>query len=207
MPCLLSYRRKNYKYLPKALFNQRLQIDGTTVAAFYAAHAAQLDKYNCYYWGNLSLYMGANKENNITSFQVQQFIPPPPKKVSDKYAYKKIEGEIIAFKDFSFKLAVIQVLMYEKKLLQPAFDLYEFVELYDKREIDIEAEGYEFIPEVTHYFMKLEIDKKIASEITEIYQDGGDDIYGNMLRFWDGEDDVFNIQSLEDLDHFKNLKK
>ncbi|MBS7229398.1 hypothetical protein KHA90_00030 [Flavobacterium psychroterrae] len=129
------------------------------------------------------------------------------KEKSDKYAFQKIEGEKITFKDFNFKLAIIQILMYEKELITPKFDLYEFIDLYDKRDIDIEKEGYDFIPEVTAYFENLEIDLKFAEQITEIIQDGGDDIYGELYRFWDGEDDVFNIKSSDDFVNFKNITK
>lgn len=129
------------------------------------------------------------------------------KEKSDKYAFQKIEGEKIEFKDFNFKLAVIQILMYEKELITPKFDLYEFVDLYDLREIDIEEEGYDFIPEVTAYFENLEIDSAFAEHVTEIIQDGGDDIYLEMCRFWDGEDDIFNIKSSEDFVNFKNITK
>lgn len=143
---------------------------------------------------------------DIETFEEQEY-NPKEKVVSDKYAFQKIEGEKIEFKDFNFKLAVIQILMYEKELLHPKFDLYEFVEIYDKREIDVEEEGYGFIPEVTEYFENLEIDRKFADEITEIIQDGGDDIYLELYRFWDGEDDVFNIKSADDFKNFKNIAK
>lgn len=125
----------------------------------------------------------------------------------DKYFTKKPEGEIIDFSDFNFKLAVIDILMYEKELLEPVFDLYEFVRLYKGRKIDIEKEGYHMIPEVTKYFEDLPVEKKYASEITEIIQDGGNDIYGQLCCFWDGEDDLFNIKSFEDIKHFPNLKR
>lgn len=140
--------------------------------------------------------------------EIEEFDKDVPKKEkSDKYAFQKIEGEKIEFKDFNFKLAVIQILMYEKELITPKFDLYEFVDLYDKREIDIEEEGYDFIPEVTDYFENLEIDARFAEHVTEVIQDGGDDIYLEMCRFWDGEDDIFNIKSSEDFVNFKNITK
>ena len=97
--------------------------------------------------------------------------------------------------------------MYNKELLEPKFDLYEFVAWYDKRKIDIEKEGYEPIPEVTQYFKDLPIPKKFASEITEIYQDGGNDIYMQLLRFGEGWEDYWDIETIEDVKQFPNLKK
>lgn len=124
-----------------------------------------------------------------------------------KYTIEPLDEEIIAFEDFGFKLSVIQELMYNKKLLQPAFDLHEFAKWYDKRTIDIEEEGYEPIPEVTQYFKNLPIPKRFAKELTEIYQDGGNKIYLQLLRFGEGWEEYWDIESIEDVKHFPNLKK
>lgn len=113
----------------------------------------------------------------------------------------------LVFHDFNFKLAVIQILMYEKELLLPKFDLHEFVKNHKERNIDLEQEGYEFIPEVKAYFEQLEIDQSLADQVNEIYQDGADDIYFQMMHFWDGETEDFNIQEFKDITQFKNLKQ
>ncbi|WP_298473980.1 hypothetical protein [uncultured Maribacter sp.] len=107
----------------------------------------------------------------------------------DKYVIEQPSENVLEFKDFGFKLSVIQELMYNKELLEPKFDLHEFVEWYGKRKIDIEKEGHEPIPEVTQYFKELPIPMKYASEITEIYQDGGNEIYMQLLRFGEGWED------------------
>lgn len=111
----------------------------------------------------------------------------------------------VQFQDFNFKLAVIERLMYEQGVLKPPFDVYEFVEGYAGRKIDIEEEGYEIIPEVRAYFEQLEIPAELLPLIEEINMDGGDIIYGQLYPFWDGEDDVFNIQSAEDAALLPNL--
>ena len=115
-------------------------------------------------------------------------------------------AEVTKFKDFNFKLAVVQRLMYEQGILTPRFDVYDFVKGYAARHIDIEEEGYDIIPEVRQYFEALEIPVDILHHITEIAQDGGDEIYGQLYPFWDGEDDTFNIQSAEDAALLPNLK-
>jgi len=130
-----------------------------------------------------------------------------PKLIKDKYEIKKLNEEQIEFRDFGFKLSVVQELMYNKELLEPKFDLFEFVEWFDKRKIDIEKEGYEPIPEVTQYFKDLPIPKKFASELTEIYQDGGNDIYMQLLRFGEGYENYWDIENIEDVKQFPNLKK
>lgn len=134
-------------------------------------------------------------------------VKPVVKIKSDKYNFKPIDGEKIEFKDFNFKLAIIEELMYNKELLQPKFDVYEFAEIKKIKGFSAVEGGYEPIPEVVEYFKALEIDKNLAEQVTEIYQDGGNEIYMNVTPQWDGEDDMFNIQSFEDVIHFPNLKK
>lgn len=124
-----------------------------------------------------------------------------------KYAFQKIAGEPIVFKDFNFKLAIIQELMYNQDLLEPKFNLREFVDLHKDRRIDTNKEGYEPIPEVIEYFKNLEIDSKLATHVTSIYEDGGNDIYMNIAPFWGGDEDFFDIKSFEDVASFPNLKE
>lgn len=98
--------------------------------------------------------------------------------------------------------------MYEKELLKPKFDIYEFAKCYPPREINIDDEGYDPIKPAIEYFKKLEIPSSLAHEIEEIIMDGGDDIYGQIYPFWDGEDDYFDLKRVSDaeLSQFPNLK-
>ncbi|TAI47841.1 DUF6892 domain-containing protein [Flagellimonas allohymeniacidonis] len=149
-------------------------------------------------------YKGYTEPYSISigkNFDYKEEIP------KDKYLIKDLTEEQIEFSDFGFKLSIIQELMYNKELLKPKFDLYEFVEWYDKREIDIDKEGHRPIPEVTQYFKDLPIPKKYTSDITEIYQDGGNDIYLQLLRYGEGWEDYWDIENTEDAKQFPNLKK
>lgn len=125
----------------------------------------------------------------------------------DKYLIKEQNEEKITFKDFGFKLAIIQELMYNKELLKPKFNLNEFTLWYKKRKIDLEKEGYGPIKEVTQYFKDLTIPKNLAFEIKEINQDGGNEIYLNLIRSAEGNEEYWDIESSEDAKHFENLKK
>ncbi len=116
-------------------------------------------------------------------------------------------SNILKFKDPNFRLAVINVLMYEKNIIKPAIDPFDFAENYSKRDIDIEEEGYEIIPEIMEYFNELEILESQVKDIEEVHQDGGDDIYMTICPFWSGEDDIFNICSAEDSLLLPKLKK
>ncbi|MBO5004010.1 MAG: hypothetical protein J6D03_01905 [Clostridia bacterium] len=126
-----------------------------------------------------------------------------------KYELNHLEDPILKFDNFNFKLCIIQELMYEKNLLLPRFDAYEFAEEYDKREIDIEEEGYEPIKEIVEWFEKIEIPVSMASHIEEIVMDGGNEIYTQIIPFWDGEDDYFDVKDISEneIKQLPNLKR
>jgi hypothetical protein len=125
----------------------------------------------------------------------------------EKYLIHPVNEEIIEFKDFNFKLSIIQELMYHQNLIKPKFDANEFADWYSERRINLEKEGYDLIPEITQYFQDLPIPSRLAKNISEIDHDGSNEIYSSMFYFFDGEGDEFEIQSAEDVKHFPNLKK
>ena len=47
----------------------------------------------------------------------------------------------------------------------------------------------------------------MASEITEIIQDGGNKIYTNLICFAEGYEDYWDIKSVNDAKHFPYLKR
>lgn len=109
----------------------------------------------------------------------------------------------IAFTDLNFKLAVVQELMYNQNLL-PHFDLREYAE---KEGFQYDRESFDPIPEALAYFDALEVPVELAEKITEIYMDGGNEIYMEIAPQWDGVDDVFNITDYSDVQHFPHLKE
>lgn len=209
--CIAFYFKKQFDFdiLPTSSFGDILKIDNVPFENYIESIKDTLKPWPSMQGiklGKHPFYISINESREL--FDIQFSMPAIKiKKVDNKYNHQKISGEKINFSDFNFKLAVVQILMYEKELLKPKFDIEEFVELYDKREIDLDKDGYDFIPEVTNYFKKLVIEKKYALEITEIYQDGGNEVYLNLICFWDGEDNVFDIKSAKDADQFPNLKK
>lgn len=115
--------------------------------------------------------------------------------------------EHLEFEHFNFKLAIIQELMYEQGILTPQFDVYDFCEA-EYPDIDPDDFYEEPIPEVQQYFEELNIPKEYASKVTSLFFDGGNEIYGQLIPQWDGEDDQFDLLSLseKELDQFPNLK-
>ena len=119
------------------------------------------------------------------------------------------------FNDPHFKYLVIEELMYSQEVLKPRFDINTFAREYFKREIDIEAEGYEVILEVKKYFKNLDIPVELLAKVTTLHQDsgiGGGSVFIYQLQpFWDPGcgDEVFKItnKAIKDLELLPNLKK
>ena len=99
--------------------------------------------------------------------------------------------------------------MYVQEILKPKFDVYEFCKEYTRKEIIPDDYFDEMIPEVKKWFKDLPIPASMADKITELYFDGGNEIYAQLIPQWDGEDNIYDIKSLgeEELAQFPNLKK
>lgn len=120
---------------------------------------------------------------------------------------EKNTEDILHFDNLNFKLAIIQVLMYDLKLLNSEFDIYDFADRYKEEEIDTDSDI--IIEPAMSFFKKLEIPKKFAPYVETIYMDGGNDVYMNIIPQWDGEDETFDLNeiTLTELQQFPNLKK
>jgi len=120
----------------------------------------------------------------------------------------------IVFKDLHFKYLVIEELMYNQQILLPGFDVKILASEYNIREIDVEYEGYEIIPEVKKYFENLDIPVDLLEKVTTLYQDsgfgGGSEFIYQLQPFWDPGcgDEVFRIsnKAIDDLVFLPNLK-
>ena len=118
------------------------------------------------------------------------------------------------FKDLGLKLMVIDELMYTQKHLLPVFDIRQFAKEWIKREISIEDDGYEIIPEAKTYFKNLAIPDELLAEVEVLTQksglDGGSGVIQQIMPFWDpgsgdGPVPVTN-KAVADLDLLPNLK-
>ena len=121
--------------------------------------------------------------------------------------HEENEGDILHFDTVNFKLAIIQVLMYDLHLLKPEFYLYDFAEQYQGENIDTDSDT--IIEPALNFFKEMEIPKKLAPYVEMLYMDGGNDMYMNIIPQWDGEDDSFDLNeiTLAELQQFPNLKK
>ncbi len=144
------------------------------------------------------------------SAMVQISWKEPEKKAANgqKYKLPKPTEPVLHFDTFNFKLAVLEVLMCEKGLLSPKLDACAFAREYRRRRIDIDAEGYEPIPEIRKWLEQYPVPARLAGEVTEIEMDGGSEIYTQLCPFWDGEDGAFDLNTITEaeLRQFPNLK-
>ncbi|MDW5289667.1 DUF6892 domain-containing protein [Formosa sp. PL04] len=203
-----------FDFSPKTKFSGTFYFNDEEITKYYKTHKAERvelfegDDCGALVQHNISAWFDINNDNisaieisAYESYERWQGIP------EDKYIIKPIDEDQITFVDFGFKLSIIEELMYVKGLLEPKFDLYEFARWYRGRDINIDEEGYKPIAEVVQYLKDFPIPKRLATEITEIYQDGGNDIYMNLSPFCGGDEESWDIKCGDDVKQFPNLKK
>lgn len=114
---------------------------------------------------------------------------------------------VLYFDNLNFKLAIIEVLMYDLNLLKPSFDIYDFADEYKEEEIATDSDI--IIEPALNFFRELAIPKKLAKYVEKIYMDGGNEVYMNIIPQWDGEDNIFDLNDItsSELRQFPNLKE
>ncbi|MEU3552697.1 DUF6892 domain-containing protein [Streptomyces fragilis] len=116
------------------------------------------------------------------------------------------------FKDFNFKLLVIEQLMYTDETLTPPFHLVDLLrqkglgnDAYDYAQRH--GLAYKVVPEARDHFASLHLDDDLLAGVEELCMDGGLQVYQECAPIWDGEDDLFDVASLDDLALLPNLRR
>jgi len=122
------------------------------------------------------------------------------------YTHQPLDEPVLTFSDPNAKLLVVNELMYHQQVLEPMFDIQDFVAWYPLRAIDPESEGREVIPEAAAWFQELQIPARLADLVTDLDADGGNTAFGEIWPYWDGEDDTFRVGSWRDLLQLPNLR-
>ncbi|MCL7365966.1 MULTISPECIES: DUF6892 domain-containing protein [Streptomyces] len=120
------------------------------------------------------------------------------------------------FTDFNFKLLVIERLMYADGTLTPRFDLGSH--LVEQGLIEDDGDpaytytvrnglSHQVVPAAREYFEALEISPELLASVEELVLDGGLRVYFHCSPVWDGEDDLYDVRSLDDLPLLPHLKR
>lgn len=106
------------------------------------------------------------------------------------------------FKDFNFKLVVIEALLDKEPLFSK-----ELTDLKDKyTNIFDWYSGEGPIDEIREYLEELTLEISDLHQIEYLCFDGGNEIYHILKPDWDGEDSLFDVASIEGFQNLKNLK-
>lgn len=162
-------------------------------------------------YAHVGAYVRGNDEDpnyDGDVFQKNLIITFKPKRPKSQENYNLVQPdeECLVFDNFNFKLAVIQELMYEQEVLKPYFDIYDYKQ-FKKAKWNLDTDKN--VRGAVNFFKELMIPVSMAERVEKIYMDGGNDIYGNIAPFWDGEDGRFDLDSLSETEvkQFTNLRK
>ncbi|MDU2589210.1 MAG: hypothetical protein E7C97_07900 [Streptococcus sp.] len=172
---------------------------------YFFSDRQRVGDFNLILWTPYGTNFNGITETITDTLSISYF--PEIKRERESYKLKTTDGEVLHFDNINFKLAIIQVLMYDLEVLKPIFNIFDFAE--EASELNIDTESMEIIQPALDYMINLPIPKKYAEQVQEIYMDGGNEIYMNLIPQWDGEDDGFNLNevSLKELQQFPNLKQ
>lgn len=191
------------KELPKQPCQAVVLSDGKSPYFFSDRH--RVGDFNLILWTPYGTNFKGITETITDTLSISYF--PEIKREPESYKLKTTDEEVLHFDNITFKLAIIQVLMYDLEVLKPVFNIFDFAE--ESSELNIDTESMEIIQPALEYMMNLPIPKKYAEQVQEIDMDGGNEIYMNLIPQWDGEDDSFDLNevSLKELQQFPNLKQ
>ena len=191
------------KELPKQPCQAVVLSDGKSPYFFSDRH--RVGDFNLILWTPYGTNFNGITETITDTLSISFF--PEIKRERESYKLKATDEEQLYFENITFKLAIIQVLMYDLEVLKPVFNIFDFAE--ESSELNIDTESMEIIQPALEYMTDLPIPKKYAEQVQEIYMDGGNEIYMNLIPQWDGEDDSSDLNevSLKELQQFPNLKQ
>lgn len=191
------------KELPKQPCQAVVLSDGKSPYFFSDRH--RVGDFNLILWTPYGTNFNGVADTITDTLSISYF--PEFKHERESYKLKETDEELLHFDNINFKLTIIQVLMYDLEVLKPVFNIFDFAEEFS--ELDIDTESMEIIQPALDHFEKLQIPKEYAQHVQEIYMDGGNEIYLNLIPQWDGEGDSFDLNevSLKELRQFSNLKQ
>ncbi len=171
----------------------------------FISQRVQHGDFQLIYWAPYDTKVNGVVEKLIYPLSIA-FSPELPKQQSSVQSPIS-KDESLLFSSLNLKLAVIQELMYNQGLLLPKFDLREYAEKHPNAGLNLESQ--KAVPAALKFFAELAIPQSLAEKVTNLYMDGGNDIYAHIIPQWDGEDGYFNLNTVteSELKQFPNLKE
>ena len=149
---------------------------------YFISDRQRVGDFNLILWTPYGTNFNGIAETITDTLSISYF--PEFKHERESYKLKETDEELLHFDNINFKLTIIQVLMYDLEVLKPVFNIFDFAEEFS--ELDIDTESMEIIQPALDHFEKLQIPKEYAQHVQEIYMDGGNEIYLNLIPQWDG---------------------
>jgi hypothetical protein len=106
------------------------------------------------------------------------------------------------FKDINFKFAVISCL--NEKGLYVDEPTQIKLALYGKRNF-AQLDYDDIVPEIHDYYKQLPLAKSNLDLITEFNPSASNACYNLLVKEWSGEDNIFDIRSLDGIENLENL--
>lgn len=106
------------------------------------------------------------------------------------------------FKDINLKFAIISCLNNEGFYINEAKN----IKLKASNKLFFQRLSYDdIVPEVYIYYKDLEIEPDNLGIIKEFNPSASNECYNFLVKEWSGEDDIFNIKSLNGIEYLSNL--
>jgi hypothetical protein len=108
------------------------------------------------------------------------------------------------FPDHNFMLVVLDRLLDVGSFTNDLERLKRTPEL--QRQFSGESNYGETIPQVDEFFRSVHLTHEDLAQVTELWFDGGNDIYHLIRPFWGGTDDEFDVKSVDGFERLTNLR-
>lgn len=115
----------------------------------------------------------------------------------DIIPFDQLSPSLAPFTDPNFKLAVMSELI-DTRVIDFG-DFEEFLKAIEGPAYDYERDGYAPSAKAYDYLGRYPLTERHLNTLTFLEFDGGLSIYEYVFPFWDGENALFDIQSLNDL--------
>lgn len=154
------------------------------------------------------------KNNNINSTKKAKgedsnFKPNVIDKPLNSENNSKNSTDVIGDFDLNFKLVVIDELLNKDTSFSAMIEKHQekHDEFIDSDDCYDEEKNSLYTKEALAFFEEIVFTKEDLDMVEELTFDGGLEVYELILPFWDGEDDSFDIHSIQGIKKLHNLKK